>query len=123
MGIRSAGLINSRSHQFDLASWVKKLTPQQVLEIRTRRAAGERVCDLAQAFSVTPGAITRVCSGENHREVSGEKIHEPRPRRVKRTDVDAGVTGELEVKHKRSSIGSARGWQKSNELVGKRSSE
>ena len=78
-----------------------KLTHQQAYEIRTRRAARERVKDLALEYGVTPGAITRICSGENHRQVSGPRTANPRPRtdagrRVRRSDVEAGVTSEIE---------------------------
>lgn len=40
-----------------------KLTDEQVLLIRARVASGAKQADLAREFGVTPGAISKVCSG------------------------------------------------------------
>jgi len=47
-----------------------KLTAEQVVDIRRRRAAGERRKDLAAEFGVSGAAITRVANGEGWRHVA-----------------------------------------------------
>lgn len=45
------------------------LRREQVLEIRKRRAAGERIRDIAVAMGVKPVTVQGVASGRNHRNV------------------------------------------------------
>lgn len=56
-----------------------RLTALQVYEIRLRRAKGEGVRALAREYGVTPAAISRICTGRFHREVSGPRTHRTRP--------------------------------------------
>ena len=46
-----------------------KLTDDQALTIRRRRAAGERGVDLAREYGVTTRTITRIVRGENWRHL------------------------------------------------------
>ena len=50
-----------------------KLTEEDVLDIRRRRAAGEKLVMLATEFGVNPVTISRISSGENWRHVGGER--------------------------------------------------
>ena len=54
-----------------------KLTPDQVREIRQRRANGEPYESLCAAFGITLGPMYRICSGESYRWVSKEKSQNP----------------------------------------------
>lgn len=44
-----------------------KLTNTQALEIRKRRANGERLKDIAEAFGVTSSAVWLIAIGRNHK--------------------------------------------------------
>lgn len=44
-----------------------KFTMEQRLEIRRRRVAGERTCDLAAEYGVSTRSIVRACSGGSYR--------------------------------------------------------
>ena len=48
-----------------------KLNEKQVIEMRTRRAAGEGVESLAEAFGVSSVAVSKICFGENWKYAGG----------------------------------------------------
>lgn len=50
---------------------IAKLSDEQVLEMRRRRAAGARVTDLAIEFSVTTSLVAQVCTGRVWRHLGG----------------------------------------------------
>ena len=56
-----------------------KLTDEQVAEMRTRRLAGERVCDLAAAFGVHRVHASNICRGATRTEIAERRIraHDP----------------------------------------------
>jgi hypothetical protein len=47
----------------------RKLTPAQVREMRARRRAGERTCDLAKEFGVSQPTVSQVTLGQLYRSV------------------------------------------------------
>jgi hypothetical protein len=47
----------------------RKLTTEQVREMRTRRRAGERTCDLAKVFGVSQPTVSQVTRGQLYRHV------------------------------------------------------
>lgn len=47
-----------------------KLSPQNVIDIRSRRAAGERADVLADEFGLTRGSIYHMCSGRTWKDVA-----------------------------------------------------
>lgn len=47
------------------------LTDQQVIELRRRRAAGERACDLARAFNLRPATCRNILRGQSYRYLPG----------------------------------------------------
>jgi hypothetical protein len=59
-------------------SFPSKLSDTQVIEIRTRYAAGERVQSIADTFSIDTGSVSRIASQEYWRHlppVTGIRIH------------------------------------------------
>ena len=44
-------------------SSTRRLTPESVIDIRTRRAAGDRPVDLAAEYGVTPSNISQIVAG------------------------------------------------------------
>ena len=44
-------------------SSTRRLTPESVIDIRTRRAAGDRPVDLAAEYGVTPSNISQIVTG------------------------------------------------------------
>jgi hypothetical protein len=48
----------------------RKLTVEQVREMRVRRRAGERTCDLAKVFGVSQPTVSQVTRGQIYRHVS-----------------------------------------------------
>lgn len=50
---------------------IARLTNVQVREIRSRRDAGERACDLAQEFGVERSAVWRIMTGRNWSRITG----------------------------------------------------
>lgn len=53
-----------------MAKGSKKLTASQVVEIRVRRAAGERLMDLAKFFGVSHSQISKVAAHISFREIT-----------------------------------------------------
>ena len=49
----------------------RKITDAQVVELRTRRAAGESLKSLAEAFGLIPEYVSYVCRGKIHKGVGG----------------------------------------------------
>lgn len=54
----------------------RKITDAQVVELRTRRAAGESLNSLAEAFGLIPQYVSYVCRGKIHKGAGGP-ITEP----------------------------------------------
>ncbi len=49
----------------------RKITDAQAVELRTRRAAGESLKSLAEAFGLIPEYVSYVCRGKIHKGVGG----------------------------------------------------
>lgn len=58
-----------------------KMTDEQVLEARARRAAGERPCDLARSYGMTPGGISKILLGK--KRVIGPSDSSEKPRQIR----------------------------------------
>ena len=59
---------------------MSRLTPQQVLRIRERFAAGNTIKALAKAFSRHPDTISRVVNFKSHKRVRETSEQMPTPR-------------------------------------------
>ena len=49
----------------------KRLTVEQIIELRQRRAAGESLESLAEAFGIIPEYVSYVATGKIHKNVGG----------------------------------------------------
>lgn len=64
-----------------------RLTPQQVIHARERRAAGDRVADIARDLCVTECCISLVTTGKSHKRIGGP-LAKPRVFKNTSTRVD-----------------------------------
>jgi len=62
-------------HDRDGGVAVRKLTTAQVVQMRERRAAGEKTVPLALAFGVTNSLVAQICKGRIWREAGGPITH------------------------------------------------
>lgn len=56
-------------------------TPEQVAEIRARRAAGETLRPIAKDFGINASSVCRIVRGVSHGDCGGPVQREPRPRK------------------------------------------
>jgi hypothetical protein len=62
-----------------------RFTTEQIVELRTRRAAGESLKDLAKAFNTIPEYVNCIATGKTHARVGGpitRKVHVPASERL-----------------------------------------
>jgi uncharacterized protein (DUF433 family) len=53
----------------------RRLSPEQVIEIRTRRAGGETLLSIANDYGYTESAISLICRGKRFENVGGPLTH------------------------------------------------